>query len=139
MPTTAAQLGASVRVHKKQLAVTDRPLSAQSLRDFDLIQRIQTRQEAKAYTELLNYYQRPLYHRIYRMVPQETTAEDLTMEVLARACQYLPTFQLLTSFRTWLFRMATNYCIDFLRRRRLDTVSLSARAAGRDRRGRQVS
>jgi RNA polymerase sigma factor (sigma-70 family) len=103
--------------------------SPQVIRDFRLIERILAHQEQKAYTELLDHYQRPVYHLVLRMVAQAEIAEDLTLEVLMRACHHLPSFQPTYSFSSWLFRMATNYCIDYLRRRRLPTVSLSAELA----------
>ncbi|MFD2719618.1 RNA polymerase sigma factor [Hymenobacter monticola] len=107
--------------------------SPQALRDFELIERILIHKDEKAYTELLDYYRRPVFHLIYRMVRQTEVAEDLTMEVLTRAYRYLARFQPVFAFSTWLFRIATNHCIDFLRRRRLQTVSLQAAIVVADR------
>ena len=103
--------------------------SPRALQDFGLIQRFLFQQEEKAYAELVEYYRRPLFNLIQRMVSQTAVAEDLTMEVLARAYHYLPGFQPVFAFSTWLFRIATNHSIDFLRLRRLQTVSLHAAIA----------
>lgn len=107
--------------------------SPQALRDFDLIRRFLFQQEEKAYAELVKHYRRPLFNLIKGIVSQTTVAEDLTMEVLVRAYRYLPGFQPVSAFSTWLFRIATNHSIDFLRFRRLHTVSLNAAIAVADR------
>lgn len=108
-----------------KLSASTQP-SPQALRDFALITRIVVHHEEKARAELFNRYRQPVYSRVYRMVGagQEMVAEDLTIEALTRAYDYLPSFQPRFSFEKWLFRIATNHCIDFLRRRRLKTVSL---------------
>jgi RNA polymerase sigma-70 factor (ECF subfamily) len=58
-------------------------------------------------------------------VPDADDAEDLTIETFAKAFRYLSTYSATFAFSTWLFRIASNTSIDFLRRKRLDTLSLA--------------
>ena len=77
-----------------------------------------------AYRELIARYERPVFSLIFRMVRDNETAEDLAQEtfikVLNNIDRYLPEFK----FSSWLFKIANNITIDYLRRRQLDTVSL---------------
>src|SRR5438270_9561071 len=83
----------------------------------------QERREA-AYRELIKRYERPVFSLIYRMVREKETAEDLAQEtfikVLNNVDRYRPEFK----FSSWLFKIANNITIDFLRRRQVDTVSI---------------
>jgi RNA polymerase sigma-70 factor, ECF subfamily len=77
-----------------------------------------------AYRELVARYERPVFTLIFRMVRDRETAEDLAQEtfikVLNNIDRYLPEFK----FSSWLFKIANNITIDFLRRRQLDTISI---------------
>jgi len=63
---------------------------------------------------------------ILKMVRNVDDAEDLTIEAFAKAFRNLHKFNPDFTFSTWLFRIATNNCIDFIRRKKLDTMSISA-------------
>ncbi len=72
-----------------------------------------------------------VYNRILRTVGNPNDAEDLTQETLLRAWTHLKSFDVMRSFDSWVFRIATNLCIDHIRRRkRKPTVSLEALAEG---------
>jgi RNA polymerase sigma factor (sigma-70 family) len=100
--------------------------SPHALRDFALIGRILDHHDERAYTELMSYYQKPVYQIVLKMVHQSDIAEDLTLEVFIRAFRFLHTFKPDFAFSTWLFRVATNQAITHLQRQRLPLVSLSA-------------
>lgn len=72
----------------------------------------------KAYAELLSRYRDAIYFMLLKMVNNQDDAEDLTIEAFGKAFknihQYTPNF----AFSTWLFKIATNNCIDFIRKRR---------------------
>jgi RNA polymerase sigma-70 factor (ECF subfamily) len=82
-------------------------------------------------------YKKPLYHTILKMVRNVDDAEDLTIEAFAKAFRSLHKFKKDYTFSTWLFRIATNNCIDFIRKKRLETTSISA--SYRDDNGEDVS
>lgn len=81
---------------------------------------------AKAYESLMRKYRKSVYHLTMKMVRDTDDAEDLTLEIFAKAFRALPKYQTVFAFSTWLFRIATNHTIDFVRRNRLRTQSLSA-------------
>jgi RNA polymerase sigma-70 factor (ECF subfamily) len=70
-------------------------------------------------------YQKSVYFMILKMVKNEDDAEDLTIEAFSRAFKYLPKFEQRLSFSAWLFRIATNNCVDFLRKKKKMGVNIS--------------
>jgi RNA polymerase sigma-70 factor (ECF subfamily) len=77
-----------------------------------------------AFSELVRRYERPVFSLIYRMVRDRETAEDLAQEafikVLNNIDRYRPEFKL----SSWLFKIANNVAIDYLRKRQIDTISM---------------
>ncbi|OGX85397.1 RNA polymerase subunit sigma-24 [Hymenobacter lapidarius] len=106
-------------------AEIERGFSLKAQRDFVLIQAALDG-SAKAYDALLRSYHKSVYHIALRMVRDPDDADDLTMEVFAKAFRYLSRYRPQFAFSTWLFRIATNSCIDFVRRKKLKTQSLNA-------------
>ncbi len=78
----------------------------------------------KAYAELMHRYRDSIYFMLLKMVNNRDDAEDLTIEAFGKAFknikQYTPDY----AFSTWLFKIATNNCIDFIRRKRKNTFSI---------------
>jgi RNA polymerase sigma-70 factor (ECF subfamily) len=83
--------------------------------DTALVQRAKANDRA-AFNEIVLRYKDKVYNYIYRMVRNATDAEDLTQETFVRAYLSLHSFQSRASLNTWLFRIATNLCIDHSRR-----------------------
>ena len=73
---------------------------------------------------LMKSYKKPVYHMILKMVRNVDDAEDLTIEAFAKAFKNLHKFKKDYTFSTWLFRIATNNTIDFIRKKKLETTSL---------------
>ncbi len=98
-------------------------LSEKAQRDFLLVQKA-TKGDQKAYTELMDRYKDAIYFMLLKMVNNSSDAEDLTIEAFGKAFknidQYTPNF----AFSTWLFKIATNNCIDFIRKKKANTISL---------------
>lgn len=100
-----------------------RNFSDKALLDFDLIdQAIEGDQQA--YAKLMERYKNSVYFMLLKMVKNTDDAEDLTIEAFTKAFKNLPKFKKEYTFSTWLFRIATNNCIDFIRKKRLETTSL---------------
>jgi RNA polymerase sigma-70 factor (ECF subfamily) len=114
----------------------DKEFSAKALEDFKLVDQA-INGDQKAYAELMKRYKKPLYHTVLKMVRNVDDAEDLTIESFAKAFRNLDKFKKDFSFSTWLFRIATNNCIDFLRKKRLDTMRIAGSL--RDSNGDEVS
>jgi len=98
--------------------------SKKALEDFKLIDMAVDGDE-QAYAKLLARYKRPVYHMILKMVRNVDDSEDLTIESFAKAFKSLHRFKKDFTFSTWLFRIATNNTIDFIRKKRLNTLSIS--------------
>lgn len=103
----------------------DKVFSDKALKDFNLIDKAQNDGDQKAYAELMDRYRKPLYHTMLKMVKNTDDAEDLTIEAFAKAFRGLAKFKKEYTFSTWLFRIATNNCIDFIRKKKLETMSIS--------------
>jgi len=99
--------------------------SDKALQDFGLIDRAVEEGDEKAYAELMKRYKTPVYHMILKMIRNVDDAEDLTIEAFAKAFRNLHKFKKDFTFSTWLFRIATNNTIDFIRKKKLDTFSLN--------------
>lgn len=79
-----------------------------------------------AFGYLVEQYQRPVFSLCYRMLGNSKEAEDAAQESFLRAYRYLKRYDPSRSFATWLLSIASHYCIDQMRKRRLDTVSTDA-------------
>ncbi|WP_339608168.1 sigma-70 family RNA polymerase sigma factor [uncultured Roseivirga sp.] len=99
--------------------------SDKALKDFKLIDLAVENHDQQAFAELLQRYRKPVYHMILKMIRNVDDAEDLTIEAFAKAFKNLHKFKKDFTFSTWLFRIATNNTIDFIRKKRLDTMSLN--------------
>jgi RNA polymerase sigma-70 factor (ECF subfamily) len=76
--------------------------------------------------ELVEFYQAPIFRLCFRLLGEATEAEDAAQETFLRAYRHLEGYLPARSFRTWLFSIATHYCIDLLRRRRPPDLPLEA-------------
>lgn len=86
----------------------------------------------KAFAALLKKYRKPVYYMLLKMVKNADDAEDLTQEAFAKAFNSIDKFDSKYAFSTWLFRIATNNCIDFIRKKRVQTVSIDQPVEGED-------
>lgn len=78
----------------------------------------------EAYERLMNKYRQLIYNLIFRMIRNKEDVEDLTQEAFIKAFNSLEKFDKQFSFSTWLFKIATNNCIDYLRKKKLHTFSI---------------
>jgi len=77
-----------------------------------------------AYAKLLNRYRDSIYFVILKMVHNKEDAEDLCIEAFGKAFNNLEKYSPDYAFSTWLFRIAINNSIDFMRKKKLDTLSI---------------
>jgi RNA polymerase sigma-70 factor (ECF subfamily) len=99
-------------------------LSAKAQYDVQLVKRAAERHDQAAFTELLDRYKESVFYLLMKMVNNRDDAEDLTIEAFGKAFKNLEQYTPNYAFSTWLFRIATNNCIDFIRKKRMTTVSL---------------
>lgn len=104
-------------------------LSEKALKDYELVQDALEGDE-KAFARLLSRYRDAIYYMLLKMVNNRNDAEDLTLEAFGKAFknlhQYSPTY----AFSTWLFKIASNNCIDFLRRKKGSYIAIETEDSG---------
>ncbi len=93
--------------------------------DLELVKRAKEN-DPRAFEVLLKKYHKSVYYMLLKMVNNANDAEDLTQEAFAKAFNSLHKFDSKYAFSTWLFRIATNNCIDFIRKKRIQTVSIDS-------------
>lgn len=85
-----------------------------------------------AYKQLVEKYQRALYFHILKMIKDKEQVEDLVQETFVKAFDNLSTYNKNYAFSTWLYRIATNHTIDYLRKKKLQTTSIDDPVKTRD-------
>lgn len=107
---------------KKQMELNPE-LSDKAQYDFLLVEAA-LKGEEKAFAKLMSRYKDAIYFMLLKMVNNKNDAEDLTIEAFGKAFKNLHQYSPNYAFSTWLFKIATNNCIDFLRKRRGVYVSI---------------
>jgi RNA polymerase sigma-70 factor (ECF subfamily) len=113
--------------NEKQTQVADKMnpnLSEKAVKDYQLVRKAIDEGDQKAYAELMSRYKDSIYFMLLKMVNNRDDADDLTIEAFGKAFknihQYTPDY----AFSTWLFKIATNNCIDFIRKKKKQTLSI---------------
>ena len=99
-------------------------LSEKALYDYQLIRKALDNNDAKAYEELMLRYYDTLFFTINRMVKNDTDAEDLVMQSFGKAFVRLKQYSTEFAFSTWLFKIASNATIDFLRKKNNEGIQI---------------
>jgi RNA polymerase sigma-70 factor (ECF subfamily) len=80
--------------------------------------------DQSAFGRLVMAYQTPVYNLAYRMLGNAAEAEEAAQETFLRAYTHLRSYDPQRRFRSWLLSIASHYCIDRLRRRRITWLPL---------------
>ncbi len=80
--------------------------------------------DQRAYASLLEKYRNPVFHTILKMVHNRDDAHDLTIEAFGKAFNKLSSYTPKYAFSTWLFKIAINNCIDHIRKKRINFLSI---------------
>ena len=103
-------------------------LTTKAVYDYKLIQNALKNGDQKAYAELMHRYRESVYFMMLKMVNNKDDAEDLTIEAFGRAFKRLSQYTPNYAFSTWLFKIASNNAIDFLRnKKKNDALSLDSK------------
>lgn len=98
-------------------------LSDKAKNDLLLVEEAKKGNE-KAFASLMNRYRDSIYYMLLKMVNNASDAEDLTIEAFGKAFRSLDTYTPKFAFSTWLFKIATNNCVDFIRKKQLSPTPL---------------
>jgi RNA polymerase sigma-70 factor (ECF subfamily) len=105
------------------MEIKNEALSSKAQLDVELVlQAIEGSQ--KAYAELMDRYRDAIYYMLLKMVSNAADAEDLTIEAFGKAFKNIRQYTANFAFSTWLFKIASNNAIDFMRKKKLNNVSI---------------
>ncbi|MEO6882839.1 MAG: sigma-70 family RNA polymerase sigma factor [Bacteroidia bacterium] len=97
-------------------------LSTKAVYDYGLVRKALDSGDQHAFAELMHRYHDSVHFMLNKMVNNKEDADDLTIETFSKAFKnlhlYTPTF----AFSTWLFKIASNHCIDHIRRKKHNTT-----------------
>lgn len=99
-------------------------LSVKGVYDYALIRSALEKGDQKAYAELMERYRDSVYFMLLKMVSNKDDADDLTIEAFGKAFKRLDQYTPSYAFSTWLFKIATNNCIDFIRKKKMVLFSI---------------
>jgi RNA polymerase sigma factor (sigma-70 family) len=98
-------------------------LTEKAQRDYELVRLAVDKGDQMAFTELMGLYRDTIYFMLVKMTGNVDDAEDLTLEAFGKAfknlAQYTPDY----AFSTWLFKIASNNCIDFMRKKKKNVLA----------------
>ncbi len=104
----------------------NKKLTEKAKRDLKLINKAIKTGEVSAYNKLMKLYRDPIYYMLFEKVKDSELAKDLTIEALGKAFKKLHLYTPDYAFSTWLFTIAKNNCIDYLRKNKLSTISIDS-------------
>ncbi len=98
--------------------------SQRSQEDLELVRLAVENKDQQAFAKLMARYKDSIFFMVLKMVHNRDDAEDITIESFGKAFNRLDKYDAKYAFSTWLFKIATNNCIDFIRKKRLETTSI---------------
>ena len=105
--------------------VENQHLSERAKQDLELVELARLGKQS-AYADLMDRYRDSIYYMMLKMVRNADDADDLTIEAFGKAFsrldQYSPSF----AFSTWLYKIASNNSIDFIRKKRIQVTSMDS-------------
>jgi RNA polymerase sigma factor (sigma-70 family) len=101
-------------------------LSEKALYDYNLVRRAVDQGDQKAYAELMSRYRDSIYFMLLKMINNKDDADDLTIEAFGKAFHRLKQYTPNYAFSTWLFKIASNNCIDWIRKQKKKTFSIDS-------------
>ncbi len=116
-----------------ELEDKEQNLTTKGLYDFKLVTLALEKGDQKAYAELLQRYRESVFFMMLKMCNNKDDAEDLTIEAFGRAFRKLDQYSAEFAFSTWLFKIASNNAIDFIRRKKqIYSISIDNKSSNQD-------
>ena len=105
------------------------------LEDNVLVKRVRDEGDQFAFGALMEKYRKPIFFTILKMVNNREDADDLTLECFTKAYKNIHKYDDSYAFSTWIFKIASNGAIDFIRKKRIETTSIDRKIGGEDGEG----
>jgi RNA polymerase sigma-70 factor (ECF subfamily) len=99
--------------------------------EFELIREFR-RGNIQAFETLILDYEKSVYGICFRMLRNQEEASDLSQEVFIKAYKGLANFQFQSKFSTWIYRIATNACLDAIKKKKVDVAFSLNQSIGED-------
>jgi RNA polymerase sigma-70 factor (ECF subfamily) len=100
-------------------------LSPRAKEDIFLVQNV-LQGNTKSYEKLMNRYKKNVYYIALRILNNENDAEDATQECFMKAFASLDKYEAKFAFSTWLYKIASNTCVDIFRKKKIETLSITS-------------
>ncbi|MBL1280928.1 MAG: sigma-70 family RNA polymerase sigma factor [Fluviicola sp.] len=100
-------------------------LSEKAQKDLAFVQAA-IKGDQSAYASLMERYRESIYYMMLKMVSNTDDADDLTIEAFGKAFKRLEQYSPNYAFSTWLYKIASNNCIDFIRKKRIKVTSMDS-------------
>ncbi|MEC7127549.1 MAG: sigma-70 family RNA polymerase sigma factor [Bacteroidota bacterium] len=107
-------------------------LSEKAQKDYELVVKATKNNDQQAFSDLMDRYKDSIYFMLLKMVNNKDDAEDLTIEAFGKAFNSLKQYTPNYAFSTWLFKIASNNCIDFLRKKKKKIMSIDNSIENKD-------
>lgn len=107
-------------------------LSEKAQKDYELVVKATKYNDQQAFSDLMDRYKDSIYFMLLKMVNNKDDAEDLTIEAFGKAFNSLKQYTPNYAFSTWLFKIASNNCIDFLRKKKKKILSIDNSIENKD-------
>lgn len=107
-------------------------LSEKAQKDYELVVKATKYNDQQAFSNLMDRYKDSIYFMLLKMVNNKDDAEDLTIEAFGKAFNSLKQYTPNYAFSTWLFKIASNNCIDFLRKKKKKIMSIDNSIENKD-------
>lgn len=104
--------------------MVDRELTDKAKHDLLLIDKALNKGDQRAYSTLMSKYRDPIFFMLLEKISDKELAKELTIEALGKAFNKLHLYSPTFAFSTWLFTIARNNAIDYLRKKKLPTFSI---------------
>jgi RNA polymerase sigma factor (sigma-70 family) len=101
-------------------------LTEKAQKDFALVKEAVEQGSQRAFSELMKRYKDTIYFMLLKMTGNPEDAEDLTLEAFGKAFKNLSQYSPDYAFSTWLFKIASNNCIDHIRKKKKNVLSYDA-------------
>ena len=98
--------------------------SSKKERDIETIRKALKTNNQNYYNKLMSQYHNSVHFYVNDIIKNKTISNDLTIEIMGKAFINLKSYNFKYAFSTWIFTIAKNHCIDYLRKNNLKTVSI---------------
>lgn len=111
---------------------TSNMLSAEKISDEAIVGLFQSSGDMIYFEQLFDRYKTKIYRKVYLYTKNDLDAEDVTQDIFIKLHHKLPKFEFKSQFRTWLYRLVVNTCLDFIKQQKRKACVSLQEESGKD-------